>query len=109
MKTTTAISPIMRKVLSIAKIQPMAMKASQMARIAPRIVHIIRPIYPVCARRPPQEAVMVTGGTRSRRQQRDLLCGGGSAVVAVDGDARLVEQGRAFLAHVREAAGRSEI
>ena len=61
MKTTTAISPIMKNVLSIAKIQPMAMKASQMARIAPRIVHIIRPIYPVCARRPARAPVMVTG------------------------------------------------
>jgi hypothetical protein len=81
MKTTTAISPIMKKVLSIAKIQPMAMKASQMARIAPRIVHIIRPIYPVCARRPPRAAVMVTGararawvaggpGLPERRQDR---------------------------------------
>ncbi len=65
MKTTTAISPIMKNVLSIPKIQPMAMKATQMARIAPRIVHIIRPIYQVCARRPPQVAVVVTGPARA--------------------------------------------
>ena len=73
MKTTTAISPIMKKVLTIAKIQPMAMKASQMAKIAPTIVHIIRPVYPVCARRPPQAAVMVTGA-----RARAWVAGGGS-------------------------------
>jgi hypothetical protein len=40
--------------LSVAKIPSMAVNASQMARITPRIVHIIRPMYPVCARRPTQ-------------------------------------------------------
>ena len=54
MKTTTAISPMMKNVLSIAKIQPIAMKASQMARIAPRIVPMIRLMYPVCTRLPCQ-------------------------------------------------------
>jgi hypothetical protein len=49
MTTTTAISPMMTNVLSIERIQPTAIKASQMARITPRIVHIIRPMYPVCA------------------------------------------------------------
>jgi hypothetical protein len=33
MNTTTAISPMMTNVLTIAKIQPMAMKTSQMAKI----------------------------------------------------------------------------
>ncbi len=51
MKTAIAISPVMRNVLSVAKIPPAAMKASQMARIAPRIVHMIRPMHPVCAQR----------------------------------------------------------
>jgi hypothetical protein len=50
MTTTTAITPRIKNVLSIAKIPPMAMKASQMARIAPTIVHIIRPMSPVCPR-----------------------------------------------------------
>ena len=54
MTTTAAISPVIRNVLSVAKIPPMAVTASQMARITPRIVHIIRPMYPVCARRPAQ-------------------------------------------------------
>ncbi len=56
MTTTAAISPVIRNVLSVAKIPPMAVNASQMARITPRIVHIIRPMYPVCARRPAQAA-----------------------------------------------------
>ena len=50
MTTTAAISPVIRNVLSVAKIPPMAVNASQMARITPRIVHIIRPMYSVCAR-----------------------------------------------------------
>jgi hypothetical protein len=54
MTTTAAISPVIRNVLSVAKIPPIAMNASQMARITPRIVHIIRPMDPVCARRPAQ-------------------------------------------------------
>ena len=37
---------MMTKVLSIAMIQPMAMKTSHMARIAPRIVKIIQPMAP---------------------------------------------------------------
>src|SRR5258706_109432 len=63
MNTTTAISPMTKNVLSIAKIQPIAMKPTQMARIAPRIVHIIRPMDPVCARSP-GPAVMLTKGPR---------------------------------------------
>jgi hypothetical protein len=51
MTTTAAISPVIKNVLSVAKIPSMAVNASQMARITPRIVHIIRPMYPVCARR----------------------------------------------------------
>jgi len=51
MTTTAAISPVIRNVLSVAKIPPIAMNASQMARITPRIVHIIRPMNLVCARR----------------------------------------------------------
>jgi len=49
--TTTAISPMTKNVLSIAKIPPIAMKPTQMARITPRIAHIFRPMYLVCARR----------------------------------------------------------
>jgi Glyoxalase-like domain len=51
MKTAIAISPMMRNVLSVAKIPPAAVKASQMARIAPRIIPMIRPTYSVCAQR----------------------------------------------------------
>jgi hypothetical protein len=40
--------------LSVEVIQPMAVNASQMARITPRIVHIIRPMHPVCAQRAAQ-------------------------------------------------------
>ena len=50
MKTAVAISPMMRNVLSVAKIPPAAVTASQMARIAPRIIPMIRPMSPVCAR-----------------------------------------------------------
>jgi hypothetical protein len=49
MTTMTAISPMTTNVLSMAKIQPMAVKPSQTARIAPRIVQIIRLMHPVCA------------------------------------------------------------
>jgi hypothetical protein len=52
MTTSAAISPVTRNVLSVAKIPPMAVNASQMARITPRIVHINRPMYPVCAPAP---------------------------------------------------------
>ena len=50
MKTAIAISAMMRNVLSVAKIPPATVAASQMARIAPMIVPMIRPMYPVCAR-----------------------------------------------------------
>lgn len=52
MKTAIAISPMMRNALSVAKIPLAAVTASQMRRIAPRIVPMIRPMPPVCARRP---------------------------------------------------------
>src|ERR1700722_5999741 len=58
MKTAIAISPMMRNVLSVAKIPPAAVKASQMARIAPRIIPMIRPMYSVCAQRPWQATVV---------------------------------------------------
>jgi hypothetical protein len=48
MKTTSAISPMMRNTLNVAKIPPAAVTASQMARIAPRIVPIFRPMDLVC-------------------------------------------------------------
>ena len=50
MKTAIAISPMMTNVLSVATIPPAAVKASHMTRIAPRIVPMIRPMSPVCAR-----------------------------------------------------------
>jgi hypothetical protein len=58
MKTAIAISPTMRNVLNVAKIPPAAVKASQMARIVPRIIPMIRPMYSVCARRPWQATVV---------------------------------------------------
>ncbi len=66
MKTAIAISPMMRNVLSVAKIPPAAVKASQMARITPRIVPMIRPMYPVCARRPWQATVVPDAPVRGR-------------------------------------------
>ncbi len=41
MKTATAISAMMTNVLSVAKIPPMVMKTTHMARIAPRIVKMM--------------------------------------------------------------------
>ena len=52
MKTAIAISATMRNVFSVAKIPPATVTASQMARITPRIVPMIRPMYLVCARLP---------------------------------------------------------
>lgn len=52
MKTAIAISPMMTSVLNVARIPPAAVTASQMARIAPRTVPMIRPIYPLCAGAP---------------------------------------------------------
>jgi hypothetical protein len=60
MMTAIAISPMMRNVLSVATILPTAVKATDMARIAPRIVPMIRRMSPVCAR----------GVAAGRRQQR---------------------------------------
>src|SRR5947207_8024821 len=48
MKTAIAISPTIRNVLNVAKIPSAAMTAIQMARIAPRILPMIRPMDPVC-------------------------------------------------------------
>jgi hypothetical protein len=50
MKTAIAISPIMRNVLNVATIPPAAVTASHMARIAPSVVPMIRPMSPVCRR-----------------------------------------------------------
>ena len=49
MTTAIAISPMMRNILSVATILPTAVKASDMARIAPTIVPMIRRMSPVCA------------------------------------------------------------
>ena len=49
-KTAIAISPMMTNVLSVATIPPATVTASHMARIAPRIVPMIRPMSPVCRR-----------------------------------------------------------
>ena len=45
-KTAAAISPMMANVLAMAKNPPMAVKPTQMARIAPRTFKIIRPMLP---------------------------------------------------------------
>lgn len=44
MKTTAAIRPVIKNVLNTAENQPIVVKTSHMARIAPRIVPIIRPM-----------------------------------------------------------------
>jgi len=49
MMTAMAISPMMRNVLSVATILPTVVMASDMARIAPTIVPMIRRMSPVCA------------------------------------------------------------
>jgi hypothetical protein len=49
-KTAIAISPMMTNVLSVATIPPATVTASNMAKIAPRIVPMIRPMPPVCRR-----------------------------------------------------------
>ncbi len=66
MKTAIAISATMRNVFSVAKSPPATVTASQMARIAPRIVPMIRPMYLVCARRP-----LARDGRASRRRYAD--------------------------------------
>jgi hypothetical protein len=50
MKTAIAISPMIRNVLTVATIPPAAVTASHMAKVAPRIVPMIRPMPPVCRR-----------------------------------------------------------
>src|SRR4029077_1437167 len=49
MKTAIAISATTRNILSVSKIPPATVTTSQMARIALRIVPMIRPMYLVCA------------------------------------------------------------
>jgi hypothetical protein len=87
MKTAIAISPTTRNVLSVAKIPPAAVTASQMARIAPRTVPMIRPMYPVCAWRPRQAAVVPArrqglAGRLAYRPGRRLVAGGHSPAAA---------------------------
>src|SRR6266699_3759598 len=62
MKTAIAISPMMTNALSVAKIPPATVTTSQMARIAPRIVPMTRPMSPVCARRSWQPAAAPARG-----------------------------------------------
>lgn len=81
MKTAIAISPMMRNVLSVAKIPPAAVKASQMARIAPRIIPMIRPMYPVCARRLRQATVVPDAPVRGWGLAGRLACLAGTALV----------------------------
>jgi hypothetical protein len=69
MKTTIAISAMMRNALNVAKIPPAAVTASQMARIAPRIVPIFRPMDLVC---PSAPLAGVPGG---REISRVAACG----------------------------------
>ena len=66
MKTAIAISPMMRNVLNVATIPPAAVKASHMARIAPRIVPMIRPMSPVCTQCLWQVAVVSAAPVRGR-------------------------------------------
>ena len=49
MTTAIAISPVMTSVLSVARIPPAAVTANQMARMTPRTVPMIRPMYQLCA------------------------------------------------------------
>jgi hypothetical protein len=74
MKTAIAISAMMRNVLSVAKIPPATVMTSQMARIALRIVPMIRPIYLVCARLPWQ-ATGYRYRLESRRPPRRVSVG----------------------------------
>src|SRR5271155_1921400 len=92
MKTAIAISPTMRNVLNVAKIPPAAVTASQTARIAPRIIPMIRPMSPVCARRP-----------RSRLGSADLF---GQGDDDARGAAEVAEQEDALvLCHLAEEFG----
>ena len=71
MKTAIAISPMMANVLSVAKIPPAAVTASQMARIAPRIVVMIRPMYPVCPWAPLEGGAWRRDGLPGRNHRDD--------------------------------------
>jgi len=71
MKTAIAISAMMRNVFSVAKISPAIATASQMARIAPRIVPMIRPMYPVCACLP-WEATVLPGAELTTAAEPDV-------------------------------------
>ena len=90
MKTAIAISAMMRNVFSVAKIPPATVTASQMARIAPRIVPMIRPMYLVCAWLPPARdgsypAVRPTDPARAAwhiRPSRPAICRAANSAVA---------------------------
>ena len=61
MKTAIAISAMMRNVFSVAKIPPATVTASQMERITPRIVPMIRPMYLSMRLAPPGTRRIVPG------------------------------------------------
>ena len=85
MTTAIAISPMMRNVLSVATIPPAAVTASQMARIAPRIVPMIRPMSPVCGR-DPWKATVVSAGPAwgwAGREVPDYHCRPSTALATV--------------------------
>ena len=79
MMTAIAISPMMRNVLSVATILPTAVKASDMARIAPTIVPMIRRMSPVCARGLWQATIVPATPVRSRGLAGCLACLAGTA------------------------------
>jgi hypothetical protein len=72
MKTTAAIRPVITNVLSTAENQPMAVKMSHMARIAPRIVPIIRPMCLYYAPGVLWRAVVLARGALDGSSQRTL-------------------------------------
>jgi hypothetical protein len=65
--------------LSVATIPPAAVKASHMARIAPRIVPMIRPMSPVCARGLWRATVVPAAPARGRGLAGRLACLAGTA------------------------------
>ena len=79
MMTAIAISPMMRNILSVATILPTAVKASDMARIAPTIVPMIRRMSPVCARGLWQATVVPAAPVRGRGLVGRLACVAGTA------------------------------
>src|SRR5260370_38695882 len=75
MKTAIAISPMRRNVLSVATIPPAAVTASHMTRIAPRIVPMIRPMSPVCARCLWPRRRLPTGGHSPADARQVMIAG----------------------------------